>query len=209
MIYSDKFVWLHFPKCAGTTVETLFRDYLSDQEEIIQDLIDIRQDPEGTWHDSIARREIRDPTFSLGDRIVICSFRRLIPWLESRYSYEVGRSPHLPHRAESLLDGRFLEYNGFENHADYYARWYLPETILESGRLRLLRTEHFENDFKSVFSRFVDLSQIPQSAYQARSNASTSALPEAARAALQASRERVYQRCPYWARIESLAYSDV
>lgn len=208
MIYSDRFVWLHFPKCAGNTVETIFRDYLSGAEGITQDTIGIEGNPEAIWHDSIAQREERDPGFSLGDRVVICSFRRLLPWLESRYSFEAVRSPDLPHRPESLLEGHFLESNGFENNADYYASWYLPESILDSGRLRLLRTEYFEADFKALFGQFVDLSPVPDWVYRARTNASTRILSQGERDALHASRESVYRHCPYWAGVERAAYPD-
>jgi hypothetical protein len=89
MIYSDDFVWLHYPKCAGTLVETLFKKYYSDQSEIVQDFISFNlfgisfnpfgtmRNPLGSWHDSVLQREARDTNFKLVNRVVICSFRRL------------------------------------------------------------------------------------------------------------------------------------
>ena len=103
MIYSNNFVWLHFPKCAGTKIENLFRTYYSHDKGIHQDIVETRIDPLATWHDTIESREKRDPGFILGDRTIICSFRRLPAWLESRYSYEVRRSPQLDHRPKLLL----------------------------------------------------------------------------------------------------------
>ena len=136
MIYSDNFLWLHFPKCAGTKIEHLFSKYYSHDRGIYQDIVDPSLHPDASWHDSIADREARDQAFSLGERIVICSFRRLPTWLQSRYSFEHGRSPQLDHRPELLLEGKFLEPNGVVNHADLYAKKYLPEGILYSGKVR-------------------------------------------------------------------------
>src|SRR5215211_1142207 len=116
MIYADDFVWLHFPKCAGTKIERLFKTYYSSDKRIFQDTVDPKIDPQATWHDSVSDREKRNPHFTLGKRIIICSFRRLPSWLESRYSFEVQRSPELNHRPELLLEGKFLEHGGYQNH---------------------------------------------------------------------------------------------
>ena len=53
MIYNKEFIWLHFPKAAGTKVEQIFERYYSSDSSIHQD--DIKQlRPDGTapWHDS-------------------------------------------------------------------------------------------------------------------------------------------------------------
>jgi len=36
MIYTDEFVWLHFPKCAGTKVKRLFLKYLFGHNRLIR-----------------------------------------------------------------------------------------------------------------------------------------------------------------------------
>jgi len=211
MIYSDEFVWLHFPKCAGTKVENLFKTYYSFDQRIFQDPVDPILDPQATWHDSILDREKRDPGFSLGNRIVICSFRRLTTWLESRYSFELQRSPQLVHRPELLLEGRFLEPTGQQNHADAYAEKYLPGSLLRSGKIRFLRTEFFEYDFKHVFGEFLDLTIIPAWEFSKKDNASSSAVPEEIRKklfrkALFQNTENIYKKCPYWKKVERVAY---
>lgn len=206
MIYSDQFVWLHFPKCAGTKIENLFKKYYSADKRIHQDVVKPRIDPLATWHDSIATREKRDPNFIAGNRTVICSFRRLPSWLESRYSYEVRRSPQLDHHPEHLLEGKFLERGGRQNHADFYARKYVPESILRSDQLRFIRTENFETDFKQVFGEFIDVTLIPDWEFGKRVNESQTALPDEIRVKLFQNQQEVYEKCPYWKKVEIVAY---
>ena len=206
MIYSDDFVWLHFPKCAGVKIETLFRTYFSSDKRIFQDVVDPVKDPLGTWHDSISDRQKRDPNFILGDRVIICSFRRLPTWLESRYSFEFQRSPHLGHRPELLLAGEFLEQGGKQHHADRYAKKYIPEVILRSNKIRFIRTEYFEDDFKRVFGEFLDVTIIPEWEFSKKENVSQSVVPEKIRQELFQNPQRVYKKCPYWKAVESIAY---
>ena len=206
MIYSDEFVWLHFPKCAGTKIEKLFRTYFSSTPGVFQDTVDPRLDPQATWHDSISDREKRNPDFTLGNRMVICSFRRLPTWLESRYSFEVQRSPQLNHRPELLLEGKFLEHSGYQNHADYYVKKYLPEVILRSGNLRFVRTEFFEEDFKRVFGEFLDVTGIPDSEFSKKVNTSRSVVPHEIRMELFQNQMKVYECCPRWKAVEDMAY---
>ena len=206
MIYSDDFVWLHFPKCAGTKIESLFRTYYASDKRIFQDVVDARINPSISWHDSIADRERRDPHFILGNRVVICSFRRLPAWLESRYSFEVQRSPELDHRPELLLEGKFFEQGGLQNHADFYAQKYVPEAILNSDKIRFIRTENFESDFKRIFGAFLDISKIPNSEFKSRVNVSRSAVPDHIRKKLVQNKQQLYEKCPYWKSIENIAY---
>ncbi len=207
MIYSEKFVWLHFPKCAGTKVEQLFRKYFSTQDRLVQDRVNAKLDPTIAWHDSIDDREARDRGFVLGERIVICSFRRLPSWLESRYNFEAERSPHLAHRPELLLEGKFLEARGVESHADVYSKKYLPDRILQSGKVRFLRTEYFESDFKRIFADFVDVSRIPDWEFKERLNSSKGCcLPARVRDQLYDGRGTVYDKCPHWRSIDEIAY---
>jgi len=207
MIYSNTFVWLHFPKCAGTKIERLFATYYSDEKGITQDLVGVQMEPPVLWHDSIARRESRDQNFELGNRTVICSFRRLPSWLISRYNYEYQRRPHFNHRPERLLVGKFLGQNGRETHADVIVESFLPKSILESGNLRFIRTEHFEYDFKSVFGDYIDISVIPSWEYNKKENTSENNVPLGIRNKLRKNQQLLYQNCPYWKMVEDIAYT--
>lgn len=208
MIYNDEFIWLHFPKCAGTKIEKLFSTYFSDQPDIVQDPTDIAIDPSCSWHDSIADRISRDPAFYPGERTIICSIRKLSPWLESRYSFEYQRSPSLPHRAEDLLDGKFLESNGSLNHADNYVKKYLPKSVLKSDKLKFLRTESFESDFKTIFSEFLNVSVIPDWEFKHHENATKNSVPTDIKTQLYLDHKKLYKKCPYWRLIEKIAYEN-
>jgi len=206
MIYNDSFVWLHFPKCVGTKIEHLFAKYFSDVKNLHQDPVDVKLDPAISWHDSIDQRIKRDKGFEPGDKTVICSIRRLPSWLESRYNFEYKRAPHLAHDPEKLLKGKFLENNGYENHADYYINQYLPKKLLESGRVKFIRTENFEEDFKQVFSKFIDISKVPDWEYDRYVNKSKSFLPDKVKEGLYKS-DHIYEFCPDWKLVDGLVYN--
>ena len=207
MIYNDEFVWIHFPKCAGSKIEILFKKYLSkNNKNLHQDPFSILNDPSISWHDSISKREKKDPTFSLNGRTAIYSFRRLPSWLESRYLYEYERSPSLPHNPELLLQGKFLEAYGSVNWADSYAKQFIPKNILESGHIRFIRTEYFETDFKAIFGDYLDISKIPNKQFKKRINSTKMSLPNSIKEQLYADTPSIYDHCPYWKSIEDIAY---
>lgn len=208
MIYNDKFVWLHFPKCAGTKIEALFSKYFSEETELFQDPVGLKNDPTIAWHDSISKREKRDPKFELGERTVICSFRKLPSWLISRYNYGRTVNPDLPVHYELLLEGKFLRENGVEAHADNLIKNFLPEVILKSGKVRFVRTEFFESDFKSIFGDYLDLSRIPDWEYKQNVNTSKSSLPLNIKEELHDTKRKIYQKCPYWQEVEKIAYKS-
>lgn len=206
MIYNDDFVWLHFPKCAGAKVEKIFSEYFSSEEGLHLDPIKLDSYPAVDWHDSIDDREANNPLFNLGGRDVIVSIRRLPSWLVSRFCYEVKRSPNLPHDAYKLLEARFLEANGYENNADYYMNKYVPKNILARGNVRFLRTEFFAEDFKSIFSNYLDLKSVPDEVYHSHVNSSENNLPEDLLKKLNAF--DFSELAPYWCEVENIAYGN-
>lgn len=208
MIYNDQFVWLHFPKCAGSKIESIFKKHFADNRSLVQDPVGLKYDPTISWHDSIQQRAKRDASFELGGRTIVCSFRKLPSWLISRYSFEVERSPNLKHDPELLLEGKFLEQQGTLNHADVVARQYLPPDILETGNVEFIRVEHFEQDFRSTFGKFIDVSRIPEFEYKSKINKSEHCVPEEIRSQLILNLGELYQRCPYWHLVERLAYGS-
>ncbi|MBC7489781.1 MAG: hypothetical protein H7240_07240 [Glaciimonas sp.] len=207
MIYNDKFIWLHFPKCAGVKVESLFRKYYYDVPGLIQDVVDPKNDASASWHDSVATRLNKNPEFTLGDKEIICPIRKLPSWLISRYNFECGRSPELNHNPELLVTGRFLEASGVLNHADVYIQNYLPQSLLDKGRVSFLRVENFEADFIELFGKYIDVSIIPKEEFAQRENISKNYLPEEIVHKLISSQE-VYTNCPKWFSVEKLAFSS-
>ena len=206
MIWNDHFVWLHLPKCGGSFIESVFRRYFSDRRSIRQDVIDLSLDPDISWHDSIKTRERRDRGFRVGDRTVIVPIRRLPTWLISIYNYEYGRNPQFDHRPSRLLQGRFMNHRGCEVSADALINHYVPSELAESGRLRLVRLEYLEMDFRAIFGQFVNVSRVPSSEFSRKVNASTNHVPEPIRLKLLYDHDELYQLCPAWASIERLAY---
>lgn len=88
--------------------------------------------------------------------------RRLPDWLYSRHTFEMQRSPRLAHRPENLLTGRFFEQTGSLGFADDYMRKYLPPALIESGAVRIIRVEHFRQDFHTAFRDFLPVESIPE-----------------------------------------------
>lgn len=211
MIYNDKFLWLHVPKCAGTKVERIFKQYLSGDETVRQDLISHKLLNEGStkifnWHDSILDRATASPGFRLDGRVVVSSFRRLPTWLISRYNYEVKRSPDLPHNPEFLLEGKFLERSGRLNHADAVINKYLPNPLLLYAKVRFLRVENFKDDFVGIFGDYMDLSGLDTNALEEKENESvTNFIPDQIRNEILHT-DIAYKHCPKWRRMEKMAY---
>lgn len=162
MIWNADFVWIHQPKCAGTKTEEIFRVFYSDRSDIHQDVASHRLDPTIRWHDSLSQRKRNSSDFCFEEKVIICGFRRLIPWLISMYNHQAQRSPHLPHDPEMLFEGKFLTESGDVSSADNVALNYLPEEIVFSDKIRLVRTENFQEDFIEQFSPFIDTSVIPE-----------------------------------------------
>jgi hypothetical protein len=166
----------------------------------------VDRDPSVFLHESVADQEGRSFLFQLGERTIICSFRRLPSWLKSRYSFEYQRSPHLPHIPERLLEDRCLETDGTLSHAEYYVHKYLPDDILTSNPVRFLRTEYFETDFKTIFGEFLNIFHISDSKFSRKVNVSQKYLPRIIKKKLYKSPEQIYSHCPSWQKIKALTY---
>lgn len=147
MIIGEKFVWLHFPKCAGSTVHEIFR--LNNFPDIQIDIDNVQIDPSVKWHDNIKQREKRE-CISLAGKDVIMNCRRLPEWILSRIFFEEKRSPQFKHNKENFLNGSFYEANGKINTADTYLKKYRWKSIK-----KWIRVEAFESDFIDIFSQYI------------------------------------------------------
>jgi len=141
MIVGDKFVWLHFPKCAGHAVDQALKSVLRGRTDVAFDVAD-----RTGWHDSLEERQRRDPSLVVDDRAVICGFRRLPYWMLSRVHYEASRPPYLSATRGMLCRGEFFHQNGQIGKADDYALHY------DAKVERWIRTEHLAEDFERHFS---------------------------------------------------------
>jgi len=163
MIIGEKFIWLHFPKCAGTFTESLLKQHVHEDMAIEFDPID----PDNIiWHQNIPKRE-EVAKVDLGSKDVICNFRRLPSWIISRVKYEEKRSGNIAPKALYSV-GNFYNDSGEISHAD---------TVLKKHTTRVvnhwIRVEHLEEDFINVFSKFIKFTPpLDSSFFQKRVNTS-------------------------------------
>lgn len=208
MIYNQDFVWIHFPKAAGSKIEALFQTHYSTDRSIHQDQVGERINPLISWHDSIADRQKRDPSFTLGNRNLIVCTRRLPSWLKSRFFFELRRTPKLKHDPRMLLSGKFFEQTGQINHADKYIRkWISPELRRTHQPVSYLRVEDFAADFRIIFGQFLDIKNISVEELKERENiSSSSGMPYDIDALIADNLESIYKSCPLWAELETIVY---
>ena len=154
MIIGDNFVWLHFPKCAGTFTEKLIRKYFNSDPRIYFDPIDPKN---VIWHQNLAQRE-KKSNIDFSDKAVICNFRRLPFWIISRIRYEEMRSGKTVPR-KLIIEGRFYNENGTESKADKTLQKFTERKVDH-----WLRTEHLEVDFMNVFSKYLNVRPLISSA---------------------------------------------
>jgi hypothetical protein len=141
MVIGPDFVWLHFPKCGGHTVETALRAAARWRGDFAFDPVDYVG-----WHDSIPRRLQRDPQFDPSSKAVICGIRRLPFWILSRVHYEAARPPFRCATREMVVRGEFFEQDGNVNTADGYAAMFMTPPVD-----CWIRLEHLAEDFRRHF----------------------------------------------------------
>jgi hypothetical protein len=119
MIIGPDFIWLHFPKCAGSSLEEALRELLADRKGIHFDPAD-NNNPSADGHHNIPQRRAKDSSFDPSGKKVLCGIRRLPSWILSRTHFEISRDPRLIPTKEMLVKGEFYEPNGGVQKADAY-----------------------------------------------------------------------------------------
>ena len=196
MIIGPNFVWLHFPKTAGTATERLLRHFFSARTDVKFDILGVRP---VTWHQTIEQRTQIDPAFSITDRTVICGFRRLPAWLMSRTTYEASRAPYRIATRAMIESGQFFENDGTVNHADAYLRNY--------SRPRVdawLRSEHLAVDIAKAFG-------LPESDIRTHLKVANRSekVDDPAFWFTQQQIAALYAQNPLWAALERELYGDL
>jgi hypothetical protein len=199
MIIGENFIWLHFPKCAGTFTETLLRQHVVDDMRIKFDPID----PENIiWHQNVSKRE-EATKVDLSSKEIICNFRRLPSWIISRVVYEEKRSGNVaPKDLYSI--GNFLKANGGMSNADTTLKRYTSRKVNH-----WIRVEHLEGDFTNVFSKFIKFTPpLDSSFFQKRVNTSDWGndiqhwfSPDELK--------KLYNACPLWSEYEREIYGNL
>lgn len=199
MIIGEKFVWLHFPKCAGTFTERLIKQYISKEQEIRFDNID----PENIiWHQNIIQRE-RLTGEKLTNKDIICNFRRLPSWIISRTQYEKKMSGKNTPK-ELYIRGLFYEGDGTITSADTYLEIYTSCKIDH-----WIRIENIEYDFFKHFAKYLSLKkEIYQ--YDFKQKYNTSEWDGNIDSFFNNKElELLYNSCPKWADLELQLYGNI
>jgi hypothetical protein len=142
VIVGPSFVWLHFPKTAGHTVDLAIRVAAKHTRGF---MFDRRGDYHPGWHDILSERAERDPGFDPADKVVVSGFRRLPHWILSKVHYDAGRLPFRVPPRDLFRLGRFFEADGSVSAADLYAARYRDDVH------RWVRVEHIRSDFERCF----------------------------------------------------------
>lgn len=148
MIVSDRWIWLHVPKCAGTATEKILHGAFGADPSVHFDAVGAAHPV--IWHDGLADRAVRDPGFGPAGRAVVANIRRLPSWLLSRVHFEVQRYGHAAVVSRAVLcSGRFRPVpKGVAKplrKADQELARYAP------GVTHWLRTEHLAEDVGRAF----------------------------------------------------------
>jgi len=198
MIIGEKFIWLHFPKCAGTFTESLLKQHAEDMA-IEFDPIDANNI---IWHQNVSKRE-EVSKVDLGSKEIICNFRRLPSWIISRIMYEEKRSGNVAPK-ELYSIGNFLKASGEISNADTILRKYTTRKVSH-----WVRVEYLEEDFVKVFSKYIKFTPILDSSFfQKRVN--TSGWGNDIHNWFNPSQlKKLYNSCPLWAEYEREIYGNL
>ncbi|MFK7974599.1 MAG: hypothetical protein AB8C02_00595 [Halioglobus sp.] len=199
MVIGKSFIWLHFPKCAGTTTTHALTEYFEADPSIAFD--DLSQE-KPLWHETVAERE-RRLGISLADKKVLANIRRLPTYIVSKIHYTEKRNPAIRHNRQHLLNGQFMESEGFENSADNLLKHYDAKNID-----RWIRTEYLKEDFVSAFSPYLDLTGKDLSVLEDQRNANIYSR-DLAKWYSRREMARLYRKNPLWAKLERKVYGNL
>jgi len=200
MVVGQDFVWMHFPKCAGHTIDRALQ-VLRGRRNIAFDVA------ETGWHDSVRDRVQRRPGFEAAGKTVICGFRRLPHWLLSRVHYDASRPPYRMVSREMLCRGQFYEESGDIQTADIYVQHYGASPVD-----RWVRTEHLAEDFQRQFGDILG-SQLARAAVRKLAKVVNGTRLNYVRRLdfyfTPAELDGLYAANPSWAELEANLYGDV
>lgn len=202
MVFGKNFVWLHFPKCAGHTVEQALRS-LGGKAGMA---FDSRSLPVG-WHDTIEDRRQRNAIDDFSGKQVVCGFRRLPHWILSRVHYDASRPPHLCATRAMIRRGEFFEAQGEIKRADDYVRHFGRSKVD-----RWIRTEHLAEDFERHFSELLGTPLAGAAVRRLRRIVNGTSLNYVRSLGFYFTADELselYESNPLWAAVEQELYGDV
>lgn len=198
MIVGPGFIWLHFPKCAGTETEAILRRLFGQDPALAFDAV---APGRINWHHAIPERQRAVPGFAVAGRAVICNIRRLPAWLLSRVHSGLVRAPEHGVTREMLLRGCFPRHDGHILSADDLMRRYTAHPVTH-----WIRTEHFAADFRTAFAPY-----LPLPAEIAMPGANRAAIPYIRDIRFHFTEAEIaglYRANPVWATMEARIYGS-
>lgn len=202
MIVGRNFVWLHFPKSGGHTVDQALRAALRGKRDAAFDASSNRG-----WHDSVKARQGRQPDLQISNQVVVCGIRRLPYWMLSAVHYEASRPPYLAATREMLCRGEFYFNNGLIGRANDYALHFL-----DSGVERWIRTEHLAEDFERQFGDVLESHLMRAAVRKVRrvvNGTRLNYIRDLDYHFTQAELDALYAANPTWAELERQVYGDL
>lgn len=194
MIIGPDFIWLHFPKCAGTTLELALRDLLKGRPGVKFDDID---GVTGHWHHTIAERQAIDPSFHLRGKRVLACLRRLPSWIMSMVIFEATRNEHMVATRDMIVHGQCFD-SGIVNRADDYL------DLFNADVHHWIRTEHLAADVATAFDlRHAD---VAEAMLRHKSNVTPPYIRDTAFWFTDDDLCTLYASNPLWAAVEDRVY---
>lgn len=145
MIITEKFVWIHLPKCAGNKTRMVLQQALWDRI--------LYQSPIGKEHESSLPKG-----FVLGDKEIVMNLRKIPSFLISKSNHHFTANRYgIPFSEQELLDlvkqGKTIQPPKRIMTADLVLNGFTK--ILNSGnKVTYIRQEFYQQDMQEFLSRF-------------------------------------------------------
>lgn len=201
MIIAPDWIWLHFPKCAGTSTEKTLKTIFKNDREIRFDPQDMNN---VIWHHTLEKRQDYDPEFDVSGRRVICNIRRLPHWILSRVHFEVQRIGMAGRvNRQQLVQGQFAQRRPHGKPTIHVAESVALQ--FSKGVTHWVRIEHFAEDLAAS----LNLSVAQVNAALVRENTGQlSYIRNLDFWFTQTEIDRMYDANPTWADLERRLYGD-
>ena len=145
MIVGTDWIWLHFPKCGGSSAAELLTQNFAHDKATVFDRIDPEQ---VIWHENIPTRQQRDPHFRCEGKRIVTIARRLPDWILSRVHFEASRPPHHIATRAMIVKGEFHENHGSTNTCEDQFQYFNQPSVDFWVRL-----ENMHQDFERFFAK--------------------------------------------------------